>query len=411
VFVRPAVISIGEIMRQPSVVGLLALGLASGVTGQELTEEQFLSGVTESHVAVRALQEGLDVAEAARIRAGALSNPRAEFWREQPESNPRLTNWTLAWTPPLDGRFGLGKRAADAGVAAARERVAEDRTRLRQELRRVFADWSLAAERRAVLAAQTDIVARLAESEQQRARVGEAAGLSARRLALAHAEAQAALRDAEAELVRAEAIARAWRPDLTPGVPLVPPGLPEPPGEVSAEPTEVRALARETEQWGLAAKRAGRFWGFPTLQGGWQRLDDRGAVLDGPIFAANWSIPLFDRDRAARVEAQKRSEATSARLEIARARAAAEAQGGLAAYRLLVTSAHEARQAADEGTRVIDAATASYRAGEASLTDLLDALRTAFGARVRELEVWGHALQTHRALEVAVGHSLSGGAQ
>ena len=399
-------------MRQAFAVSLLALGLASPARAQAVTEEQFLAGFTDDHVAVRALREGLAAAEAARVRAGAISNPRVELWREQPDANPRLTNWTLAWTPPLDGRFGLGKKAADAGIAAARERLAADRARLRHELRGAFAEWSLSSQRRSLLAAQADQVGRLAEAERQRARAGEAAGLSARRLALVEAEARAALRDAEADLARAEAVARAWCRDLEPGTQAVHPEPPEPPTELpEADTPDLRSVAREIQRLDLEARRAGRFWGFPTLQLGWQRLEDRGVVLDGPIFAASWSVPLFDRDKAARVEAEGRKEALEARLDVARARVAAEVQGGLAAYRFLVTSAREARQAAEESGRVIEAATAAYRAGEATLTDLLDALRTALAARLRELEVRGRALEAHRALEVAVGRPLSGGGQ
>jgi outer membrane protein TolC len=399
-------------MRQPFAVGLLALGLAFPARAQEVTEEQFLAGFSDDHAAVRALQEGLAAAEAARVRAGTLSNPRVEFWREQPDASPRLTNWSVAWAPPLDGRFGLAKAAADAGVASARERLASDRARLRQELRRVYAEWSLSSERRALLAAQAELVGRLAESERQRARVGDVAGLSARRLALAEAEAKAALHDAEAGLARAEAVARAWRPDLTAGAQAVCPVPLEPPAVLAGVDTpELRGLARDVERLDLEARRAGRFWGFPTLQFGWQRLEDRGAIVDGPIFAASWSVPLFDRDKAARIESRRRADSVRARLELARTRVAAELQGGLAAYRLLVGSAREARQAADESSRVIDAATASYRAGEARLTDLLDALRTAFAARLRELEVRGRALETHRDLEAALGRPLSGGGQ
>jgi hypothetical protein len=97
-----------------------------------VTEEEFLSGFTAESAAVRALGEGLARAEAARKRAGALSNPRADFWREQPDANPRVTNWTLSWTPPLDGRYGLGKKGADAGLAAARERLSSDKADLRR---------------------------------------------------------------------------------------------------------------------------------------------------------------------------------------------------------------------------------------------------------------------------------------
>lgn len=397
-------------MRQPFAVGLLALSLASSARAQEVSEEDFVAGLTESHAAVRALQEGLAAAEAARVRAGTLANPRVEFWREQPDANPHLTNWTLAWSPPLDGRFGVGKRAADAGVGAARERLAADRARLRQEVRRAFAEWSLASDKRALHDLQLDLVGRLAESERQRARAGEAAGLSARRLSLTEAEARAAFRDAEADLARAEAVARAWRPDLAPGAKPISPVISGPPADLSsADAPELRGLARDVERLGLEGRRARRFWGFPTLQFGWQRLGDRGAVAGGPIFAANWSLPLFDRDQGATVEAEKRREAVEAQLQIAQARVAAEVHGGLAAYRLLVVSAGEAREAADESGRVIEAATAAYRAGEATLTDLLDAVRTAFAARIREVEVRGRALETHRALEAAVGRPLPGG--
>jgi outer membrane protein TolC len=399
-------------MRQPFAVGLLALSLTSPARAQEVSEQDFLAGFGEDHVALRALQDGLAAAEAARVRAGTVSNPRLEFWREQPDANPRLTNWTLAWTPPLDGRFGLAKQAADAGLGAARERLAADRARLRQELRRVFADWSLSLAARAVHAQQLELVSRLAEAETQRARSGEAAGLSARRLSLAEAEARAALRDAEAELAQAEAVARAWRPDLAPEATAIAPMPPAAPAHLSAVDTpELRSLALDIERLDLEARRAGRFWGFPTLQFGWQRLEDRAATVDGPIFAANWSIPLFDRDKAARLEAEKRREAVTAQQQLARARVTAEVEGGLAAYRLLVSSVGEARQAADESDRVIEAATAAYRAGEATLTDLLDALRTAFAARLRELEVRGRTLETHRALEAALGRPLVEGGQ
>ena len=58
---------------------------------------------------------------------------------------------------------------------------------------------------------------------------------------------------------------------------------------------------------------------------------------------------------------------------------------------------------------MIVAATAAFRAGEASLTDLLDSLRAAMGARASELELRGQALEAHRELETALGRALVGG--
>jgi len=210
-------------MRKAYSWGLLALASVTQARADDVTEEQFLASLNEGHAAVRALGDDLVRAQAARRRAGTLGNPRLEFWREQADANPMLTNWTLAWTPPLDGRFGLGKKAADAGVAAAGEELALDRAGLRREMRRVFAEWSLGHQRCALLSLRLERVAALAEQERQRARVGAESGLSARRLALAEAESRAALREAEAARARAEAEARAWQPGLGgDAVPVVP---------------------------------------------------------------------------------------------------------------------------------------------------------------------------------------------
>jgi outer membrane protein TolC len=397
-------------MRLPLLVGLSALVLPMAAGAQSVTEQEFLSGFTAESPAVRALTDGLSRAEAARKRAGALANPRADFWREQPDANPRVTNWTLAWTPPLDGRYGLAKKGADAGLAAAREQLAVDKAGLRREVRAAFAAWSLARERRDVLRGQLERVRSLAEAERHRARVGEGSGLSARRFTLAEAEVYAAAAAVDAAFQAADALARAWRPDLAPEAQPAVVTLPEPPEPADATTTpRVQALTFEAEQADLERTRAGRFLGFPTLQFGWQQLSENGVVRSGPIFAAGWSIPVFDRDQGARFEAEGRRQAALARLEVARARVSAEITGGLAAYRTLLTASHEARSTVEESERVTVAATAAFRAGEASLTDLLDSLRAALGARLSEIDLREQATAAHRELESALGRALVGG--
>lgn len=397
-------------MRLPLLVGLWALNLAPDAGAQSVTEEEFLSAFTAEKAAARALGEGLARAEAVRRRAGTLANPQVDFWREQPDENPRVTNWTLSWTPPLDGRYALGKKSAETGLAAARERFSADKAGLRRELRGAFAVWSLALERCGALRQQLERVHGLAEIERQRARVGEESGLSARRFTLAEIEVRNALGSAEAARAKVEALARAWRPDLAPDAVATPVVLPEPPATTDpAASPELRALTLEADQAVLEEKRAGRFLTFPTLQFGWQQLADRGVVQSGPIFAASWSIPLFDRDQAARVEAARRQEIAWARVEWARARVTAEVEGSAAAYRALLAASREASRASEESDRVIAAATAAFRAGEASLTDLLDSLRAAMGARLGEIELRGQALEAHRELEAALGRPLIGG--
>ncbi len=205
-------------------------------------------------------------------------------------------------------------------------------------------------------------------------------------------------------------MARAWRTDLGPDAVPAPAAPPEPPAVT--DPTgspELRALDFEVEQAALEKKRAGRFLAFPTLQLGWQQLAGSGVVRSGPIFAAGWTVPLFDRDQGTRIAAERRQQAAAARAEVARARVAAEVEGGAAAYRVLFAASRETDRKSEDSDRVIAAATAAYRAGEASLTDLLDSLRAAMAVRLADIDLRGKALEAHRELEAVLGRPLTGG--
>lgn len=397
-------------MRLHLAVGLMAVLAGPLARAEGVSEEEFLAPFGEEHVSVRALQENLARAEAIRIKTRTLANPTVEFWHEAPEDNPRVANWTIAWTPPLDRRQGLRRRSAEKGLVAARELLNLDLANLRRELRRTFSDWSLGFERRAVLRTQRDLVVRLAEQERQRARVGEASGLAARRFTLAEAEVRAELAKAEAESMMAEAVARAWRPELPPESIPEPLTLAPPLDDLDASDSpELRALVLEKEQAEIDVRGARRYWGFPELRVGWQTLQERDVVHGGPIFAVGWSVPLFDRDRAARWEALRRKDIAVARASLAETRIAGEIQGGVAAYGLLFRSAEEAEQASRETDRVIEAVSSAFLAGEATLTDLLESLRTAFGALIAEIDARARAAKVYRDLEAMRGGSFMKG--
>jgi outer membrane protein TolC len=119
-------------------------------------------------------------------------------------------------------------------------------------------------------------------------------------------------------------------------------------------------------------------------------------------------VPLFDREQGARAEAEGRRLAAAARLEVARAQLAARVSGGVA-------PTDSGRGLARRGPcrrrrrRVMTGATAAYRAGEGSLTDLFDSLRAAVGARLGEIDLRAQAMESHRELEAALGRPLVGG--
>lgn len=389
------------------------LALASVLAAAPLvvSEADFLAPIAAGHPATATAGEALARAEAERRRAGTLANPRVEYRREEPDPSARQTTWAVAWAPPLDGRRGVAVRAAEAGVGAARQRLTADILRVRAEARAAFAEWSTALRRTALLREHAALLERLAEQARARSEAGEESVLSRRRLELAAADARAAQRLGEAEAVRAEARARSWRPDLAlEATPAAPP-LPQAPADARPSLPEVEALRFEVERARLEERLAGRFWGFPELQGGWQRVGTGSAASTGPVLAASLSVPLFDRNQAARQEARSRRELTAARLGLAEQRAAATLAGARAAYATLRGATEEAGRAAEATGRVVESVLAAYRAGEASLTDLLETTRAALGARVQETDVRAAALAAHRELELALGRPLSEGAR
>jgi outer membrane protein TolC len=247
-------------------------------------------------------------------------------------------------------------------------------------------------------------VGRLTQQVAARSRAGEESGLAARRLALAEAELRAGLAQAEASAVRARAVARAWRPDLDPGARPARLVLPAPSAtDVIASPGLV-ALQHDTEQARFEERLSSRVWAFPELQFGWQRLAVAGGARTGPVFGAGMVVPVFDRNKSGRLESAARREAVEARLALETARFNAQLAGAREAYAGLVAAALRAEDVAADSDRVVEAATAAFRAGEASMTDLLDTLRAAREAQTRALDMQAAALAAQRQLEaVSVG--------
>ena len=388
---------------------VFVLASAAAPAGVVIDEASFIDAVLEGSSAQRLIAEPLRRAEAALARASAAQNPRVEAAREVPAEALAQTTVALAWVPPLDGRRGLARRAALEGVEAARARTAVARQMLALELRQAFAEWALSASRRDALAGQAGAVADLAAQVSARARAGEESVLAARRLALAEAELRADLAEAEAAAARARAVARAWRPDLDPTARPEPPPLAARSQDDATAPPGLEALRRDVEQARLEERLSRRFWTFPELQVGWQRLAVPGGTVSGPVVGAGLAVPLFDRNRGGRLEATARREAAEARLFLQTARLEAQLAGAQEAHAGLVAAAADGQRAAADAGRVVDAARAAFRAGEATVTDLLDSLRSARGAQTRAVDLYAAALAAQRQLEAARAGLPEGG--
>jgi cobalt-zinc-cadmium efflux system outer membrane protein len=354
------------------------------------------------------LGEELQRATALRRQAGALDNPELSFETERPRGTARQSTWSLAWTPPLDGRRGLRVEAAEAAVLSAGKRLESRRLRLRLELRQAFADWYVAETRKGLFAEQALRVEALVAWLRARADSGEASRLEQRRLALELSQLHKELAEATARGEVARATVAGWVGCVTPQTRPERPSLPETPDslDVSSRP-DLAALGHELQRRTLERRLGGRLLAAPAVFVGWQEVTDNGVRFEGPVAGFEWTIPILDRGQGRRGIAEARLAAAQARIAVATTRAQARLAGALEGYRTLRRAALSATSQVSDAPIVVEGATAAFRLGEAGLTDLLDTLRAALGARLSELDLIDRALAAGRELEAASGQALT----
>jgi len=344
---------------------LLVVTGSMPIHAQVLTEQQFLDDTLPGHPAIAAAEAEVTAASGVRRQAGIVDNPEIAWGRENPDIVPRQDIFVLNWRLPFDGRRHR-MDAADAAIDVSSSELEATRLRIRLEMRSLFASWYIAVQREAVLQANLDRTRRLSDRMLARAQDGESSGLEARRIAL-----EVEMLGLEAAAARAEARARrsaaaSWSAKVAGDVEPVLPLLPTPPSTIGiGDRHDIRALS-----YGVVAAESRhqlqkRVLEPPVISLGWTEIADGVRSFDGPVFGLSWPVPLFDRNQGR-------------------------------------------REAADSD--VVDTMLAVFEAGEASLTDVLDALRATVDVRMARIETLAHALAAERELEASLGRPiLSGG--
>jgi outer membrane protein TolC len=278
-------------------------------------------------------------------------------------------------------------------------------------MRAAFAEWALAERRRALVEQLHESLGELAERLNVRAERGEESRLAARRFALAVMEVRTELALSEAEFTRARGRALALRADLSPAtMPL----LPDPPAlevVVDGETTRPDLLARRSELEGALLERrlAGRVLEFPTLVAGWTRITDAGDDFDGPYLGVAWDVPLFDRNQGDRYRTEQAIAVAEARLRLTESEAEQRRVSAQAAYEVLHRSLAEVSDVVADAPTLVEAASASFLAGESSMTDLLETLRSVLAGQRAVLDLQAETLAAHRELELSMGQILTHG--
>jgi cobalt-zinc-cadmium efflux system outer membrane protein len=383
---------------------LLAMTVSAPAHAQLLTEEQFVEDALASHPEIAAAEAAVVAADGARRQAGVLDNPSFSWEREDPDI-AREDSWRIGWRLPFDGRRHR-VAAAHAGVEAAEFERDLTALELRLELRSLFASWFIAEQRRVVLEDNLERAMRLAEWLRARADEGEAAGVEARRLDLEVVSLEQAAVAARAAARAARAESAVWSNNVAGYVRPARPPLVRPPGtaEIGLRP-DIMALGSRLAEVESRHSLARRVIQPPEISAGWKEIREGGEASSGPTLGIAWPLPVFDRNQGNRDEAAAEVDRAELELEAATRRATQQASAALASYTELYGAAIDA--GLDPSERgVAEAVFAAFEAGEASLTDVLDAWRSTVDARMARLETLALALATERELEAAIGRPI-----
>lgn len=397
------------------VVGAL-LPAAAGAQTVSMTEAEALSQLAAESPRVRAARAGVNVARAGALAAGRWPNPRVTFNREA-VSGIAEDMLLVSQILPVTGRRTLDVRAADARVEARSSRADEEIRRLRADLRLAFADLWAAQVRERELARSRDRLRELADVLGRREAAGEAAGFDQLRAEREVSDVDADRAIAATERGRAQTILASYfaAPAAPAAIDAVRPApVPRPLPSIDelyarAEGTRggLLALAHELEGAGFAERAAARrLIPEPEVVAGTKSSNAAGGDV-GSVISVHVAVPLFDRARPERLEAQARVQQARAEADVFRQTLRAQIAMWRAAVIERRTTAERYRASvsvnADEVERI---AQVSYEAGERGILELLDAFRTASSARIRQAVLDAAVREAEIELEFVSGWEM-----
>jgi cobalt-zinc-cadmium efflux system outer membrane protein len=368
--------------------------LASLISGNVLAEPlRELDGVrlvcrAGTH---RALAKARQAQGEAAVRAAdVLPNPSlvVEHQRSLSGATDRETIVGLGVPLGIGGRRGLMQDAAQARLEQSSLEATSGLFEDALTFREAYVVAVVMQARVAVLAKnQTDLEA-LAAALQKLAKAGEAAGYDQLRQAMSARLHRQALESARAAASSARAQLGAWldhelelSPDAVTALANRP--LTDRPFADTAEVKALEAQARGDELEAQAARRRAvpdiaLFAGYRTVAAG-------GETGRGLSLRLELPITLFDHGQGEALRASTDAQLARASAKRLRRRQQAVMEGSHAALAVLEAAMPEARAASRDAVALRQKATQLYAAGEATITELLEAYRVAEEAQLAEL--------------------------
>lgn len=383
-----------------------------------LTESEALGiGLSRPEIAAEA-GEGVGVAEAERIRAGRRENPSFAYQREQVDGSPQAQEdyYTLSQTFDHPGRRRRRAEAAAARLEGATAEARSHRATRAAAIREAFFSVLAADRRLAAHDAWLDRFDGLATAIARRVRAGDASAYDRQRLEterLKVASRREAVR-AERDHAREELASLLGEPGGDPGTrrrlagSLLPEPLPDSPADLLARLADRPDLVAHQKRIEAAridrALAQGTTWRGFNLNAGAKIVDTPGGNGEGFIASLVIPLPISDRGRADRVEAEARWQAAQARATLAREGAEGQVRGLFHQARGLERSARSARDGAQvSSAELLPLARSTYEAGESGILELLDAERAVHEAELDAIDLEAATRRVRIALDLTLG--------
>ena len=369
-----------------------------------LTQEQVEAAVLEGFPSIEAAAAAVEAAEARLSRARRIPHPTLELGggRGEDRSGPASgAEWGvgLELELPTPWRYGAATSAARAEISVAAADLVSIRARTTARIRALAVQLAGSRRRLGVLESQAEMVQRLAEFTALRVRLGEARELERLRMKveLGRIQRRVDLAGAEHDAI-AETLSRLsagrlpdrFRIELPlDGTPLAIDRAALAAAALEANPDLAaqarRAAAAEARS---AFQRSLALPSFVTRVDTATEYDSRSTSI-----AVAVKLPLWNRNRPAVAAADAEHRTALAELEQRRRALLARLDAAASTYEAARTVAlrftEEILPAAQEAVRLAEL---SYREGETSILDLLDARRNAQDAELEDVQA---RLQLH----------------
>lgn len=412
-------------------VALLVLASAGHVrigAAQEihpLTEKEFVDRFGRWEPRFEQMKARVEGAEAEILAAKVLPNPSLSYDREQifPSGANQSDNFLQVELPiDVSGRRSLRVLAAGAGMAAAHAETDNERFTLILDALNVYYGAAVARLTAETLSKGRSTFARLSETTEARTAAGDVSGYDGGRLEIELITYDDLLAEAETRLAVARRVLARLIGDSDASYEATDPlAIPKPPrlssgiiDDAVASRPDYRAAHERLRQAEFELSAARRVWvPLPSLSGGWKRSDTGPETGDGYTAGIGLTLPLFDHGQAERAAAEALQHAAAAQIKLLDWQIRTE----IAAAEIELMRRTERARRFEEAQlhrldRLVSRAETSYREGEHTVFELLDAHRTARENQLRAIDLRHQAKRAELDFWRALGRRQEdGGAQ